>query len=324
MQDDRLFEVLTPRELFTFSARLRLPRDMSADQRSEMVENVIKKLKMSACANTRVGGHLMRGLSGGERKRTAIGYELITNPGLLFLDEPTTGLDSSTAYFLIETLRELAREGHTVICTIHQPSSEIFALFDKLNLLVKGEVAYLGPAKDSIDFFGNLGSPCPTYTNPADFFMTLLQTFTPEDVTRTQKFVAASKEVTVARLAQQKIDSSADAGDLEPITSPDRPPFFVQLGELTKRNWIVTTRNPLSFRARIGQTVFMSLLVGCVYYKLTFTYGSSSDRVGGLFYITVSQVMSSLNSVLLTCNFFSFFSFFFFFLSNSRYVFFLF
>lgn len=68
----------------------------------------------------------MKGISGGEKKRTTIGIELLTDPNLLFLDEPTTGLDAYTAFSVIFTLRELAKTGRTVITTIHQPSSEIF------------------------------------------------------------------------------------------------------------------------------------------------------------------------------------------------------
>ena len=85
---------------------------------------------------------MIRGLSGGERKRTSIGVELLTNPSLIFLDEPTTGLDSETALQLILLLEALAAGGRTVISTIHQPSSDIFMSFDKLILLVQGNVIY--------------------------------------------------------------------------------------------------------------------------------------------------------------------------------------
>ena len=85
---------------------------------------------------------MIRGLSGGERKRTSIGVELLTNPSLIFLDEPTTGLDSETALQLILLLEALALGGRTVISTIHQPSSDIFMSFDKLILLVQGNVIY--------------------------------------------------------------------------------------------------------------------------------------------------------------------------------------
>jgi ABC-type multidrug transport system ATPase subunit len=99
------------------------------------VEKIIEKLRLWKCANTKIGGALIKGVSGGERKRTSIGVELITNPYMIFLDEPTTGLDSFTASVLVDIFRELANEGKTIICTIHQPTSEMFQNFDKLMLL---------------------------------------------------------------------------------------------------------------------------------------------------------------------------------------------
>jgi len=77
---------------------------MSKKEKKDQVDLVINKLRLQACADTRVGGHLLRGLSGGERKRTSIGYELITNPSLLFLDEPTSGLDRFPSTFPFFTL----------------------------------------------------------------------------------------------------------------------------------------------------------------------------------------------------------------------------
>ena len=97
---------------------------------------------MNDCANTLVGSTLIRGISGGERKRTSIGVELLNNPSLIFLDEPTTGLDSATALNVLLILKNLANSGRTIISTIHQPSSEIFSVFDKLMLLVQGEIIY--------------------------------------------------------------------------------------------------------------------------------------------------------------------------------------
>lgn len=95
MQDDILLATFTPREAFHFSAdlRLRLP----AKEKKDRVEQVIAQLGLTKCADTYIGNNLIRGVSGGERKRTSIGVELLTNPALIFLDEPTTGLDSSTA-----------------------------------------------------------------------------------------------------------------------------------------------------------------------------------------------------------------------------------
>ena len=85
---------------------------------------------MLKCADTRIGNVMLRGISGGERKRTSIGVELLTNPSMIFLDEPTTGLDSSTAYNVINLLKKISGNGRTVITTIHSPSCDIFNIFD--------------------------------------------------------------------------------------------------------------------------------------------------------------------------------------------------
>lgn len=115
-----------------------LPRS----ERRQRVETIIKDLGLTKCADTNVGNNLIRGLSGGERKRTSIGVELITNPSLIFLDEPTTGLDSTTALNVLELLKTLAENGRNVVSTIHQPSSEIFQQFDDLLLMVRGNIIY--------------------------------------------------------------------------------------------------------------------------------------------------------------------------------------
>ena len=103
---------------------------------------MIKELGLTRCKNTKVGNSLIRGVSGGERKRTSIGVELLTNPSMLFLDEPTTGLDSSTALQVVELLKILSRRGVNVMTTIHQPSTEIFHSFEKLILICKGNILY--------------------------------------------------------------------------------------------------------------------------------------------------------------------------------------
>lgn len=112
-----LIETMTPRESFVFAAKLRT----SFDEYSILVkvEQIIERLGLGQCADTRIGGVMLKGLSGGERKRTSIGYELITDPSVVLLDEPTSGLDSSTALKIVKILKKEALLGKTVICTIH-------------------------------------------------------------------------------------------------------------------------------------------------------------------------------------------------------------
>ena len=116
-QDDILFQTMTVRECLIFAAKLKLQG--TDEEKLERVDEVIKDLRLSKCQNTKIGGSMVKGVSGGERKRTAIGVELITDPQLIFLDEPTTGLDSFTAASVMETLRALAASGRTVISSIH-------------------------------------------------------------------------------------------------------------------------------------------------------------------------------------------------------------
>lgn len=136
-----------------------------------LVRHIDSQLGLFTCADTLIGNSFRPGVSGGERKRTSIAVELITNPRLLFLgscprsldlagrtsptiqcicnlvvglilsnyvDEPTSGLDSNTAFNIIETLQSLARSGRAVLCTIHQPQAKTYALFDKLVSLTVG------------------------------------------------------------------------------------------------------------------------------------------------------------------------------------------
>ena len=87
------------------------------------------------------------------KNRLAFACELITNPNLLFVDEPTSGLDSYSALNVVECMRELADTGRTIVCTIHQPNSEIFEIFNMLCLLAEGNLAYIGPKDEALRFF---------------------------------------------------------------------------------------------------------------------------------------------------------------------------
>jgi ABC-type multidrug transport system ATPase subunit len=147
----------------------------------ERVEEVIKDLRLTKCQNTKIGGTLIKGISGGERKRTAIGVELIMDPQLIFLDEPTTGLDSYTAASVMETLRALSASGRTVISSIHQPNSEIFNNFDRLMLIANGKLLFMNEAALSSDYFAKIGYVCPAMSNPADYFMTVMSMENPND-----------------------------------------------------------------------------------------------------------------------------------------------
>lgn len=175
-QEDLLLQTMTVKEAVRMSVLLRSPPQVTRDVQRERVRRALRMFRLSHAANTIVGAPDKKGISSGERKRTAIAMEVVINPALLFLDEPTSGLDTYTAFMTIKILHGLTRRGHTVVTTIHQPSSEIFHLFDDLLLLAHGRILYLGPASESVAYFSRLGYACPQYTNPADyFFMKVIQ-----------------------------------------------------------------------------------------------------------------------------------------------------
>lgn len=172
-QDDVLFSALTPRETLTYTAKLRIA-NQSNRQRNQLVNDLMDKLGITRCADVIVGNELIKGISGGQKKRTSVAMELVTNPSILFVDEATSGLDSQTAEDVIRILRDISRTGRTVICTIHQPSFDIFKMFDKLLLLQAGQVVYYGSVAQSTKYFGSQGWACPEVLNPAEYFMRVL------------------------------------------------------------------------------------------------------------------------------------------------------
>jgi ATP-binding cassette subfamily G (WHITE) protein 2 len=136
-------------------------------------EAIITELGLERCKDTIIGGPFKRGVSGGERKRVSIGHEMLVDPSLLFLDEPTSGLDSTTALRIIKTLQELAKSGKTIISTIHQPSSTVYHMFDKMILLCEGHPLYYGDAHEAMNYFASVRFTPPFPMNPADFLLDL-------------------------------------------------------------------------------------------------------------------------------------------------------
>lgn len=176
MQDDVFLSELTVRETLDFTAHVRLPASLSCQQRRRRVDRVIHQLRLSKCQHTRIGDQQFdKGISGGERKRVNIANELLHSPSLFLADECTSGLDSSSALTVINLLRELCDEGRTVIATIHQPSSRMFAQFSKVMLLASGRVAYFGTPQQLVPYFESIGFPFPsTAYNPADYALELI------------------------------------------------------------------------------------------------------------------------------------------------------
>ncbi|CAN6848727.1 unnamed protein product [Brassica oleracea] len=199
-QEDVLYPHLTVMETLTYTALLRLPKELTRKEKIQQAESVISDLGLTRCCNSVIGGGLIRGISGGERKRVSIGQEMLVNPSLLLLDEPTSGLDSTTAARLVATLRSLARGGRTVVTTIHQPSSRLYRMFDKVLVLSDGSPIYSGDSGRVMEYFGSIGfQPESSFVNPADFVLDLANGIT----SYTNQYEQGEKNGKLDRLEEQ-------------------------------------------------------------------------------------------------------------------------
>ncbi|CAM9519315.1 unnamed protein product, partial [Laminaria digitata] len=146
-QQDMHSTVVTVKEALMFSATMRLEEELVDKERREgFVDSILSMLELDVIADRLVGSDEDGGLSLEQRKRTTLGVELAANPSLVFLDEPTSGLDARSAQVVMRAIRKVAATQRAVICTIHQPSTYLFEMFDSLLLLKKGgQVVFFGP-----------------------------------------------------------------------------------------------------------------------------------------------------------------------------------
>ena len=181
-QDDLLLSNLTVEENLYIAARLKTSNTISNDTVQAIVIETMKELNLYHIRNSLVGdplnlngGTTQRGISGGERKRVAVGMELVVRPSILLLDEITSGLDSTTAYNLMMTLQQLAHtKGHTIVVVIHQPRTTIYNLLDHLVLLSRGNIIYDGPPNQIRSYLEYHYEPLPPETGIADWMMDIV------------------------------------------------------------------------------------------------------------------------------------------------------
>ncbi|KAH8403022.1 hypothetical protein KR222_003164, partial [Zaprionus bogoriensis] len=167
MQDDHFYSFFTVEETMLLAATLKISNKcVNMKEKRILIDHLLNTLKLTAAKQTRCSK-----LSGGQKKRLSIALELIDNPAVLFLDEPTTGLDSSSSFDTIQLLRSLANEGRTIVCTIHQPSTNIYNLFNQIYVLSSGQCTYQGTPQNTVRFLQTIGLECPAYHNPADFLL---------------------------------------------------------------------------------------------------------------------------------------------------------
>ena len=305
-QETVLVGTMTVAETLRFSAQLSLPEAMDEAEKERRVDRIMRELGLYEQRETRIGNIFLKGISGGQQKRVSIGVELLTLPTLIFLDEPTSGLDSSAALRVMEILQNLTRLGHTVVCSIHQPSSDVFYMLDRLLVLNRGRAVYFGETDAVVDYFQERGMKCPDHFNPADFviretntdFSEVGDADDTEDIEkRVEKLVQEYEFSDVAKSVRAEIDElnkdprknpndSVNAGySVGPIK---------QFTEITKRTWTDYAKNPAVFWVRLIMYSALSIAIATMYADISNGQKSATDRVGILFYIGAFFIFMSI------------------------------
>lgn len=283
-QFDFFLPLLTVRETLMFGARLRMPVCTRAS-RANAVEALISDLSLKDCAATRVGGSGCRGISGGETRRLSVAVAMLRSPALLLADEPTTGLDAWMALSLVESLRNIANAGRTVIATLHQPRAEAFSLFDSLLLLARGQIVYWGSARAAMSYLSSLGFACPLLTSPPDFLLDLTSTnifsFTEEEAAQAD----ATHDLLIAEWAKRPcpIDigdhTATGMGAFNSTESVLAVSFLTQISALLHRGLLNTLRDQLTLVGLAGGSIILGLVVGAIFFRLGVSPTATQERL---------------------------------------------
>jgi ABC-type multidrug transport system ATPase subunit len=303
-------EAATIREALTFSSFLRQDSSIPDSQKYDSVEECLDLLGLRDIAD-----QIVRGSSVEQMKRLTIGVELAAQPSVIFLDEPTSGLDARSAKLIMDGVRKVADSGRTIVCTIHQPSADVFFLFDSLLLLKRGgETVFFGDlgkdCRNMIDYFEALPrvAPLPVGYNPATWMLECIGAGVTNPVADDRNFVTLFNESEHKKVMD-------DTMYREGITcpSPDLPELvfmekraadsLTQLKFLVVRFMNMYWRTPSYNLTRIVVALFLALLFGIVFVSADYgSYQGLNSGVGMVFMASLFQAMISFQSVLpMTC-----------------------
>ncbi|KAJ1284239.1 hypothetical protein BS78_03G189900 [Paspalum vaginatum] len=262
-------------ESLVHSAWLRLPSEVNYATKMAFVKEVMELVELTALKDAIIGLPGISGLSIDQRKRLTIAVELVANPSVIFMDEPTSGLDARAAAVVMRTVRNTVNTGRTVVCTIHQPSIDIFESFDELFLIkLGGEEIYVGPLGDSshrlVEYFQKItGENIKEGYNPATWMLEITsngqeellgvnfaEMYKNSEMYRRTKFLV--------RELSKTHPGSKDLTFATPYPQNFLVQFFICLWKQHRSYWC----NPLYSGIRIFFTTAMAIMLGVIYWKI--------------------------------------------------------
>ncbi|KAF8358181.1 wht-7, partial [Pristionchus pacificus] len=330
-QEDAFIGSLTVREQLRFVASLRMGKRYTRKEQERRVESVMKDLGLLPSADTVIRTKYRSMLSGGEKKRLAFAAEILTSPPLLLCDEPTSGLDAFLAFQVVSVLKSLARsKGMTILLTIHQPSSQVFALFDRIYLMSEGRVAFSGTPAQARETWTRMGRPLPLNFNPADHYInTLAITNGPEESRQrrevkriTDSFALSPEGRTLqreARTGEVRKDSEMDemrsseqgavrnrmggaGGGGTRGEERYKSTWFQQVRALTWRGYKTIIRDPSLLKTQMIQAILIAVLTGIIYVGTPLNQDTVMNVNGAIFQNINNQAFLFVFSGMLTLN----------------------
>ena len=307
LQEDILQTQLTVYENVEYSAKFKL-RDYTGLETK--VNTALSALNLEKCKQTRIGTEFKRGVSGGEKKRCCIAMELVNEPNILFLDEPTTGLDSVNAEDVVTCMKDLASQGKIIISTIHQPSVDMLKMFDKLLIMHEGRAVYHGSYAAIQGFYQNHGVSIPNYVNQVEYILTclnmnesnckVLAEATSETTTKVNYFdfesVSAVKKACLSvevepipnllPIDQERIDFITKNCKLE------KNGFFKSVIIQMSRTFKCFFRDRKTFAAQILTNLFFVVLAAILFRDLGTDAAGVQNRVGALYFLMMMTILT--------------------------------
>ncbi|EFO83630.1 CRE-WHT-6 protein [Caenorhabditis remanei] len=300
-QEELFVGTLTVKEYLMIQAKLRI--NESKKIREERVTDVLHQLKLWKCRDSRIGviGE-KKGISGGEARRLTFACEMLSNPSLLFADEPTTGLDSFMAESVIQILRGIAKTGRTIICTIHQPSSQLYQMFHRVIYLANGRTAFQGTPQESISFFEQCGHRVPDEYNPSEWIIYKLAVQPGQESQsneRIRKIVECYEE---SDHRQKVMEELEDVREIGAPPAMHKANVFVQIQALIMRCGLDVWRAPQLTMAKIIQKILFGLFLGLLYLRMEYTPRGIHNINGALFFIVGEYIYSTAYAIMMFLN----------------------
>ncbi|KAI3987103.1 hypothetical protein MKX01_036893 [Papaver californicum] len=287
-------------------------------QESSLVTDcVLKILGLDICADTMVGGAMARGISGGQKKRVTTGEMVVGPAKAYFMDEISTGLDSSTTFQIIKFMKQLVHVMNvTMVISLLQPAPETFELFDDIILLSEGEIVYHGPRENVVGFFESMGFKCPERKGVADFLQEVTSKKDQEQYWQNRnetyryisvsEFVQSFKSFHIGQQLSAELKIPYDKSRAHPAALVKNK-YGISNRELFKacfsREWLMMKRNSFLYIFKTSQITFMSIIALTVFLRTEMTVGTiegGGKYLGALFFSLIQVMFNGVAELSMT------------------------